>query len=81
MAIFEPKVIDNGNEEEIMLGRRSGRLSKPRQPNRDTDEYEIIDLTLDDSEDEQDNDIDGETGNVNGVQLEGENVDNDSVLD
>lgn len=33
--------------------RRSGRLSKPRKPNRATEEYETIDLTLDDSENEQ----------------------------
>ncbi|PWA87360.1 hypothetical protein CTI12_AA128140 [Artemisia annua] len=80
MAIFEPQVIDNGNEEEIMLVRRSGRL-KHRPQNRDTGNNETIDLTLDDSEEEQDNDIDGANGNVNGVQLEGENVDIDVILD
>jgi hypothetical protein len=34
--------------------RRSGRLSNVRRPNKDNEEYELIDLTIDgDCEDEQ----------------------------
>ncbi|PWA78323.1 hypothetical protein CTI12_AA217630 [Artemisia annua] len=54
MVIFQNEVINNGNDEQILFVRRSGRLSNRQRPKRDNEHYETIDLTLDeDSEDEQ----------------------------
>ncbi|PWA72323.1 ulp1 protease family, C-terminal catalytic domain-containing protein [Artemisia annua] len=78
MVIFQNEVIQNGNDEQILFVRRSGRLSNRQRPNRDNEHYETIDLTLDeDSQDEQDNVIDQARENV----IEGENLDKGNVSD
>ncbi|PWA36793.1 hypothetical protein CTI12_AA594890 [Artemisia annua] len=84
MVIFQNEVINNGNDEQILFVRRSGRLSNRQRPKRDNEHYETIDLTIDgDSEDEQGVLVAKDSCVVvefdqsdNGVQVEGENVDN-----